>query len=133
MKQIEVQILQQSYVLTCPDGQEERLLEAVRRVDTAMTRIRDSGKVRSRERVAVLSALNMAFDVLDREAQESAMATAQAEMQSLHDEAASQHNAPSQPPEPSPEELAERARQQALAEHLVLRLDQALEGDARLI
>ena len=110
MKQIEVQILQQSYVLTCPDGQEERLLEAVRRVDTAMTRIRDSGKVRSRERVAVLSALNMAFDVLDREAQESAMATAQAEMQSLHDEAASQHNAPSQPPEPSPEELAERAR-----------------------
>src|SRR5256885_9850591 len=60
MKQIEVQILQQSYVLTCPDGQEERLLEAVRRVDTAMTRIRDSGKVRSRERVAVLSALNMA-------------------------------------------------------------------------
>jgi cell division protein ZapA len=27
MKQIEVQILQQSYVLTCPDGQEERLLE----------------------------------------------------------------------------------------------------------
>src|SRR5256885_6090895 len=35
MKQIEVQILQQSYVLTCPDGQEERLLEAVRRVDTA--------------------------------------------------------------------------------------------------
>ncbi|MBB1649396.1 MULTISPECIES: cell division protein ZapA [Delftia] len=133
MKQIEVQILQQSYVLTCPDGQEERLLEAVRRVDTAMTRIRDSGKVRSRERVAVLSALNMAFDVLDREAQESAMATAQAEMQSLHDEAASQQDAPSQPPEPSPEELAERARQEALAEQLVLRLDQALESDARLL
>ena len=133
MKQIEVQILQQSYLLACPEGHESRLLEAVERVDTAMTRIRDSGKVRSRERVAVLSALNMAFDVLDREAQESAMATAQAEMQSLHDEAASQHNAPPQPPEPSPEELAERARQQALAEQLVLRLDQALEGDARLI
>lgn len=133
MKQIEVQILQQSYVLTCPDGQEERLLEAVRRVDTAMTRIRDSGKVRSRERVAVLSALNMAFDVLDREAQESTMATAQAEMQSLHDEVTSQHAAQSLPPEPSPEELAERQRQQALAEQLVLRLDQALESDARLL
>ena len=62
MKQIDVQIMQQSYVLTCPDGQEERVQEAARRVDDAMTRIRDSGKVRSRDRVAVLAALNMAFD-----------------------------------------------------------------------
>lgn len=81
MKQIDVQIMQQSYVLTCPDGQEERVQEAVRRVDEAMTRIRDSGKVRSRERVAVLAALNMAFDVLDRDAQQALMANAQAEMQ----------------------------------------------------
>ena len=135
MKQIEVQILQQSYVLTCPDGQEERLLDAVRRVDTAMTRIRDSGKVRSRERVAVLAALNMAFDVLDREAQQAAMATAQAEMQSLHDEAAAQQALASSQPAagPSPEEAAEQQRQQALAEQLLLRLDQTLEGDARLL
>jgi cell division protein ZapA len=97
-----------------------------------MTRIRDSGKVRSRERVAVLAALNMAFDVLDREAQQAAMATAQAEMQSLHDEAAAPQAQPL-PPEPSPEELAEQQRQQALAEQLVLRLDQALESDARLL
>ena len=135
MKQIEVQILQQSYVLTCPDGQEERLLDAVRRVDTAMTRIRDSGKVRSRERVAVLAALNMAFDVLDREAQQEAMATAQAEMQSLHNEAAAQQALASSQPAagPSPEEVAEQQRQQALAEQLLLRLDQSLEGDARLL
>jgi cell division protein ZapA len=132
MKQIEVQILQQSYVLTCPDGQEERLLEAVRRVDPALTRLRASGKVRWRARVAVLAALNMAFDVLDREAQQAAMATAQAEMQSLHDEAAAPQAQPL-PPEPSPEELAEQQRQQALAEQLVLRLDQALESDARLL
>jgi cell division protein ZapA len=128
MKQIEVQILQQSYVLTCPDGQEERLLEAVRRVDTAMTRIRDSGKVRSRERVAVLAALNMAFDVLDRDEQQAQLATAQAEMQSLSAETAAQP-----PAAPSEEELAEQQRQQALAEQLVLRLDHALGSDARLL
>jgi cell division protein ZapA len=46
MKQIEVQILQQSYLLSCPEGGESRLLEAVERVDTAMCRIRDAGKVR---------------------------------------------------------------------------------------
>ena len=60
MKQIEVQILQQSYLLTCPEGHESRLLDAVERVDTAMTRIRDAGKVRARERIAVLAALNLA-------------------------------------------------------------------------
>ncbi|WP_280189221.1 cell division protein ZapA [Delftia sp. PS-11] len=129
MKQIEVQILQQSYVLTCPDGQEERLIEAVRRVDMAMTRIRDSGKVRSRERVAVLAALNMAFDVLDRDAQHAELATAQAEMQSLRDEAAAL--SARKPLEPTAEELAELHRQQAVAEELLQRLDKALEGDSR--
>ncbi len=69
MKQIEVQIMQQSYLLGCPEGREARLLEAVERVDTAMTRIRDAGKVRARERIAVLAALNMAFELADHEAQ----------------------------------------------------------------
>ena len=68
MKQIEVQILQQSYLLTCPEGHEGRLLDAVERVDTAMTRIRDTGKVRARERIAVLAALNLAFEIADRQA-----------------------------------------------------------------
>ena len=31
MKQIEVQILQQSYLLSCPEGHESRLLDAVER------------------------------------------------------------------------------------------------------
>ena len=127
MKQIDVQIMQQSYVLTCPDGQEERVMEAVRRVDDAMTRIRDTGKVRSRERVAVLAALNMAFDVLDRDAQPAHLASAQAEMQSLQQEQAAA------PAEVSETALAEQQRQQELAEQLVLKLDQALESDARLL
>ncbi|MBX9836435.1 MAG: cell division protein ZapA [Burkholderiaceae bacterium] len=73
MKQIEVHIMQQSYLLSCPEGRELHLLEAVERIDTAMTRIRDAGKVRMRERIAVLAALNMAFDIADREA--NALAT----------------------------------------------------------
>lgn len=77
MKQIEVEIMQQSYVLGCPDGQEARLLEAVERVDSAMTGIRDAGKVRSRERIAVLAALNMAFDLADKDALLQAAAQAQ--------------------------------------------------------
>jgi cell division protein ZapA len=67
-KQIEVQIMGQSYLLGCPEGGQGRLLEAVEKVDTAMCRIRDAGKVKARDRIAVLAALNLAFDVADREA-----------------------------------------------------------------
>lgn len=63
MKQLEVQIMGQSYLLGCPEGGEGRLLEAVERVDTAMCKIRDAGKVKARDRIAVLAALNLAFDV----------------------------------------------------------------------
>ena len=66
MKQLEVQIMGQSYLLGCPAGGESRLLESVERVDTAMCRIRDGGKVRARDRIAVLAALNLAFDLGER-------------------------------------------------------------------
>ena len=66
MKQVEVQIMGQSYLLACPEGGEQRLLEAVEKVDTAMCKIRDAGKVKARDRIAVLAALNLAFDVADR-------------------------------------------------------------------
>lgn len=65
-KQVEVQIMGQSYLLACPQGGEQRLLEAVEKVDTAMCRIRDAGKVKARDRIAVLAALNLAFDVSDK-------------------------------------------------------------------
>jgi cell division protein ZapA len=62
MKQIEVQIMGQGYLLGCPEGGEEPLRSAVSKVDTAMCKIRDSGKVKARDRIAVLAALNLAFD-----------------------------------------------------------------------
>jgi cell division protein ZapA len=69
MNQLEVQIMGQSYLLGCPEGGEVRLREAVQRVDEAMCKIRDAGKVRARDRIAVLAALNLAFDLSDKAAQ----------------------------------------------------------------
>ena len=63
MKQVDVQIMGQNYLLSCPDGGEAQLQSAVTRVDSAMCKIRDAGKVRARDRIAVLAALNMAFDL----------------------------------------------------------------------
>ena len=61
-KQLEVQIMGQSYLLGCPEGGEARLLSAVDKVDQAMCKVRDAGKIKARDRIAVLAALNLAFE-----------------------------------------------------------------------
>ncbi len=62
MKQIEVQIMSQSYLLGCPEGGEAQMMAAVGKVDAAMCKIRDAAKIKARERIAVLAALNLAFE-----------------------------------------------------------------------
>ncbi|RSZ35215.1 MULTISPECIES: cell division protein ZapA [unclassified Variovorax] len=107
MKQIEVQIMGQSYLLGCPDGGEAQLREAVERVDAAMCKIRDAGKVKARDRIAVLASLNLAFDL----AAQQAAATA----------------APVVAAAPDTTETDPKAAQ------LIQRLDQALAGDGHLL
>jgi cell division protein ZapA len=63
---MEVTILGQSYILACPEGGEGSLLAAVAQVDSEMSAIRDAGKVKARERMAVLAALNLAYQLADR-------------------------------------------------------------------
>ena len=66
MKQIEVQIMGQSYLLGCPEGGESQMMVAVEKVDSAMCKIRDAAKIKARERIAVLAALNLAFDQAEK-------------------------------------------------------------------
>jgi len=84
MKQIEVQIMGQGYVLGCPEGGETRLGEAVGKVDEAMCKIRDAGKIKARDRIAVLAALNLAFDLTDRPAAAPASSDSSASSTDLH-------------------------------------------------
>lgn len=105
MKQIEVSIMGQSYLLGCPDGGEERLREAVSQVDREMCAIRDSGKLKARERIAVLAALNLAYILTDRPAPAAAP------------------SGPADEALPAPEYL----------DQLIQRLDQALDSDGHLI
>ena len=113
MKQVEVQIMGQSYLLGCPDGGETRLREAVEKVDGAMCRIRDAGKVKARDRIAVLAALNLAFDLGERQAVQAA-APAPAPARDLGTQA------------------LDAPVQQRLAQ-LLQRLDGALGEDGRLL
>ena len=79
MSQLEVTILGQSYVLACPDGGERDLLEAVGIVDREMSAIRDAGKVKARERIAVLAALNLAYQLAEAPAAKEGQAGGNAE------------------------------------------------------
>jgi cell division protein ZapA len=107
-KQLEVQIMGQSYLLGCPEGGESRLLDAVERVDTAMCKIRDAGKVKARDRIAVLAALNLAFENHDAQT-------------------------PAAPPLASTPAAAESAPHSPELQLLLQRLDQVLSGDGQLL
>jgi len=65
MKQMEVTIMGQSYLLGCPEGGEVALTKAVTQVDKEMSAIRDAGRVKARERIAVLAALNLAYQLAE--------------------------------------------------------------------
>jgi cell division protein ZapA len=119
MKQIEVQIMDQSYLLGCPEGGEAQLREAVERVDTAMCRIRDAGKVRARDRIAVLASLNLAFDLGIQLATAAEVATVTAAASPEVPQAAAQ--------------MADTSADEARAADLIRRLDQALAGDGHLL
>jgi cell division protein ZapA len=108
MKQIEVQIMSQSYLLGCPEGGEAQMMAAVGKVDTAMCKIRDAAKIKARERIAVLAALNLAF-----ESTEEAMSNA----------ATSQAATSMDVDAPPNQQLAD----------LIAKLDEALGEDGRLL
>jgi len=111
MKQVEVQIMGQSYLLGCPEGGEDRLGKAVRKVDAAMCKIRDAGKLRARDRIAVLAALNLAFELSEQQASAAPPSPVQ-------DRALSPQGTA-----PVTEDL----------QNLIGRLDQALAGDGQLL
>jgi cell division protein ZapA len=115
VKQIEVQIMGQSYLLGCPEDGETQLREAVDRVDAAMCKIRDAGKVKARDRIAVLASLNLAFDLVQREA------------------APAPAPASAQPAESASVPASDATDDDARAAQLVQRLDQALAGDGLLL
>ena len=63
-KTLDVSILGRSYRVTCADDEREALLAAVAYVDQKMTEIKAGSKVAGTERIAVMTALNIANELL---------------------------------------------------------------------
>jgi cell division protein ZapA len=64
MIQLDVNIMGNPYRLTCKEGEEKTLREAVSYLDGKMCALRDSGKVKGNDRIAVMAALSMAAEFL---------------------------------------------------------------------
>jgi cell division protein ZapA len=64
MIQLDVSIMGQSYKLACKEGEEAALQEAVAYLDEKMCAIRDTGKIKGNDRIAVMAALGIAAELL---------------------------------------------------------------------
>ena len=68
MIHLDVTIMGQPYRLVCKEDEERALREAAAFLDKKMTTIRDSGRVKGNDRIAVMAALGMAAEFLSTRA-----------------------------------------------------------------
>jgi len=61
---LDVTILDREFRVACPEGEQEKLLDAVAYLDKNMREIRDAGKNTSIERIAIMAALNITNELL---------------------------------------------------------------------
>ena len=64
---VEVKILDKEYLVTCPQQEQEALQRSARHLDQKMREIRNSGKVFGTDRIAVMAALNITNELLQRD------------------------------------------------------------------
>lgn len=59
-----IRILDKEYTVGCPPSERDALLQAAQLLDHKMREMRDGGRVIGAERVAVITALNLAHELL---------------------------------------------------------------------
>ncbi len=74
MIQLDVTIMGQPYKLACREGEEDALREAVTYLDEKMCAIRDAGKIKGNDRIAVMAALGIAAEMLSTKGSEGPFA-----------------------------------------------------------
>jgi cell division protein ZapA len=61
---VTVKILDKDYQVACPEEQEAELVVSAKYLDKQMRAIRETGKVIGLERIAVMAALNISYELL---------------------------------------------------------------------
>ncbi len=82
---IAIRILDKEYQVSCPPEEESALLSAARQLDERMRTIRSSGAVIGLERIAVMAALNLTYDLSKAETAAASNSLASEELRRLDD------------------------------------------------
>lgn len=64
---VDVHILDKEYRVMCPPEERNALIASARQLDARMRDIRDHGRVIGTERIAVMAALNIVHELMQRE------------------------------------------------------------------
>lgn len=64
VKTLDVSILDREFRVACPEDERAELLETVAYLDKKMREVRDTGKVATLERIAIMAALNITHELL---------------------------------------------------------------------
>lgn len=64
IKTLDIKILDRELRVACPEEERGELLDAVAYLDKKMREIRDTGKIASVERIAMMAALNITHELL---------------------------------------------------------------------
>lgn len=60
---VALMIMGKEYRIACPAEDQDELLHSAQQLDLQMRKLRDSGKVNGADRIAVLTALNLAYEL----------------------------------------------------------------------
>ena len=86
IKTVTVKILGKEYQITCPEGQEASLMDAIYYVDGKMSSIRKSGRIHGLDRIAVMTALNLSHELLtQKKHRNTETETINSRLEQLHD------------------------------------------------
>jgi cell division protein ZapA len=65
---VTVQILDKDYRIACAPGEEQGLMDCARMLDKRMREVRQNGRVIGADRIAVMAALNVIYDLMQQSA-----------------------------------------------------------------
>ncbi|MHA7841074.1 MAG: cell division protein ZapA [Gammaproteobacteria bacterium] len=64
LKIINIQVLDRSFPVKCPENEVEQLMKAAHHLNTQMRKVRDSSRTAAFDRIAVMVALNLCHELL---------------------------------------------------------------------
>lgn len=63
---VQIRILDKEYHINCPPSDQEALMKSARYLDESMRKVKERGNIHGSEKVAVMAALNITYELLQK-------------------------------------------------------------------